>query len=190
MTKSKAKSSTFRSTQGDFRLQTKRHTFVLHTPRVPSRSCSPVHQRPISPSLTSSPPRTKVTFADFTSATRVSSKRKNKTMQKIGSPAPSLHFRSSGGRNGGSSGSSRASPLATECHTKRRVGVHPSGSYSSLGGLTPTLTIVPPPLSSSIKSHPSAPRFDVTPLLMPLLHHRWWISLNLVVAEVLRQTHH
>jgi hypothetical protein len=177
MTKSKVKSSTLCSTQGNFRLQTKRHTFILHTSRVPSRNCSPVHQGSISPYPTSSPPRTKVTFvdfADFTSAARVSSKRKNKTMQKTGSPALSLHCHSSGGRNGGSSGSSRASPLATERHTERRVGVHPSGSCPSLSGLTPTLTTVPPPPSSFVKSHPSAPPFDATPPpppLMPLLHH-------------------
>lgn len=75
MTKSKAKSFTLRSHQGDFRLQPKRHPSALHTFRVQSRSCSSVHP----PSTTSTPPRTKVAFADFadfSSAARVSSKRK------------------------------------------------------------------------------------------------------------------
>ncbi|KAJ6892975.1 hypothetical protein NC652_027086 [Populus alba x Populus x berolinensis] len=60
MTKSKAKSSTIRSSQGDFKLQSKQRL----TPRmakVQSRSCSPVQ----SPSPTSIPPRSKVAFADF-----------------------------------------------------------------------------------------------------------------------------
>ncbi|KAL3565178.1 hypothetical protein D5086_033224 [Populus alba] len=60
MTKSKAKSSTIRSGQGDFKLQSKQRL----TPRmakVQSRSCSPVQ----SPSPTSIPPRSKVAFADF-----------------------------------------------------------------------------------------------------------------------------
>ena len=84
MTKSKVKSSNLRSTQGDFQLQTKRHV-SLPTPRVQSRSCSPVQHGCISPSSTSTPPRMKVAFADFadfSSAVRVSSKRKNRTMQK------------------------------------------------------------------------------------------------------------
>jgi len=96
----------------------------------------------------------KVLFADFTdfsSAVRVSSKRKNRTMYKTGSPAPSLNHHSSGGRNSGSSSSSKVSHLATDRHTKRRVGVHPSVSCPSSGGLTPTPTSIPPP------------PFDVTP---------------------------
>ena len=82
MTKSKTKSSLLRSTQGDFWLQTNRHTYASRTPMVQSRSCSLVQRGSISSTLTSTPSRTKVAFADFSSATRVSSKHKNKTMQK------------------------------------------------------------------------------------------------------------
>ena len=82
MTKSKTKSSLLRSTQGDFWLQTNRHTYASRTPMVQSRSCSLVQHGSISSTPTSTPSRTKVAFADFSSATRVSSKHKNRTMQK------------------------------------------------------------------------------------------------------------
>ncbi|KAJ6970406.1 hypothetical protein NC653_034866 [Populus alba x Populus x berolinensis] len=120
------------STQGDFRFQTNCHAFASRTPRVHSRSCSPVQYGFISPSPTSTPPRTKVVFAnfiDFSSLARVSSKRKNKTMQKNGFLAQSLHPPSSGGCNGRSSSCSRASPLPTE----RLVEYNPSGSCLGLG---------------------------------------------------------
>jgi hypothetical protein len=153
MTKFKAKSSTLHSTQGDFQLQTKRHAPASHTPKVQSRSCSPVQHGSISPSPTSTPPRTKVAFADFSNVARVSSKRKNITMQKKGSPAPSLHRPSSGGRNDGSSSSSKASPLPIKCPIECPVGFNPSFCLGS-GGLTRTPTTVPPPQSCSVKSHP------------------------------------
>ena len=154
MTKFKAKSSTLHSTQGDFQLQTKRHAPASHTPRVQSRICSPIQHDSISPSLTSTPPRMKVAFADFSNAARVLSKRKNITMQKKGSPSPSLHRPSSGGRNDGSSSSSKASPLLIKCPIECPVRFNPSSSCPGLGGLTRTPTTVPPPQSSSVKSHP------------------------------------
>jgi len=80
-------------------------------------------------------------------------------MQKIGSPAPSLHPPSFGGRNGGSSGSSRASPLPTE----RLVGFNPRGSCLGSGGLNPALSTISPSQPSSGKSHHSAFPFGVTP---------------------------
>jgi len=169
MIKSKVKSSNLRSTQGDFRLQTKRHAFALPTPRVQSRSCSPIQHGSISPSPTSIPPRTKVAFADFpdfSSAARVSSKRKNITMQKKGSPTPSLHRPSFGGRNGGSSSSFKARPLPAEHLTEHPTGFNPSGSHWCLGGLTPTSNTVPPPQSSSVRSHPLVIPFAVTPSLV------------------------
>ena len=83
-------------------------------------------------------------------------------MQKKGSPAPSLHCPSSGGRNGGSSGSSRARPLPTERLTERPAGFNPSSSHRGSGGLTPTPTTVLPPQSSSVRSHPSAIPSTVT----------------------------
>ncbi|KAJ6911995.1 hypothetical protein NC652_022316 [Populus alba x Populus x berolinensis] len=64
--KSKAKSSALCSGQGDFQLQLKRRP-AMHMARVQSRSCSPVQ----SPSLTSTPPRSKVAFADFANFSNV-----------------------------------------------------------------------------------------------------------------------
>ncbi|KAL3571025.1 hypothetical protein D5086_028274 [Populus alba] len=162
MTKSKTKSSILRSTQGDFRFQTNCHAFASCTPRVHSRSCSPVQYGFISPSPTSTPPRTKVVFAnfvDFSSLARVSSKRKYKTMQKNGFLAQSLHPPSSGGCNGRSYSCSRTSPLPT----KRLVEYNPSGSCLGLGGLNPTLSIVSPSQPSFGKSHPSSFPSGVTP---------------------------
>jgi len=164
MTKSKTNSSNLHSTQGDFRLQTKRHASASHTPRVQSRSCSLVQHGSISPSPTSTPPRTKVAFADFadfSSAARVLSKRKNKTMQKKGSLAPSLYPPSSDGRNNGSYSSSRANPLPIE----GPVGFNPRGSCLGSSGLTPAPSTVSPNQPSSGKCYPSTIPSGITPSL-------------------------
>ncbi|KAL3576433.1 hypothetical protein D5086_021716 [Populus alba] len=114
MMKSKAKSSAIRSSEGDFQLQSKQRP-ASHTARVQSRSCSPVQ----SPSSTSTPPRSKVAFADFvnfSSDARVSSSCRKKPMPMSSSPTPSFHCPSSGGRTSGSSGNSRAIPLNSDHH--------------------------------------------------------------------------
>ena len=173
MTKSKTNSSILCSTQGDFWLQTNRHASASCTPKVQSRSCSLIQHGFISPSPTSTPPRMKAIFADFTdllSTARVSSKHKNKTMQKNSSPAQSPHPPPSCGCNEDSFGSSRPSLLPTE----RLVGSNPRGSCPGSGGLNPAPSTVSPSLPSSGKGHPSVFPSGVTPPLLapPLLHPR------------------
>jgi len=79
--------------------------------------------------------------------------------KKKGSPAQSLHPPSSGGRNDGSSGSSRASPLPIE----RPVRYNRSGFCLVSGGHNPAPSTISPSQPSSGKSHPSAFPSNVTP---------------------------
>ena len=164
MTKSKAKSSIIRSSMDDFCLQSKRHTLALHTPRVPSRSCFPVHP----PSPTFTPPHTKVAFADFTdfsSVARVLSRQKNISMHKKGSLTPSLCYPSPTGHNGGFSCSSKAINLATDHNSKSWGVAHPSRSCPSSGCLSSTSSTIPPTYSF-VKSHPYVicPRVSPSPV--------------------------
>ncbi|KAJ6973808.1 hypothetical protein NC653_033974 [Populus alba x Populus x berolinensis] len=135
MTKSKVKSSITRSSMDDFRLQSNRHTSASHTSRDQSRSCSPIH--PTSPTFT--PPYTKAALADFTvfsSDARVSSRRKNKSMRKKGSPAPSGH-------NGDFSGCSKSTPLVSDPNSKCHGVAHLSRPCPSSGDIASTSSTVP-----------------------------------------------
>ncbi|KAL9384427.1 hypothetical protein Peur_021437 [Populus x canadensis] len=89
MTKSKTKTSSFKTTQGDFSLQVPCHGSASRLPRALSRSRSPIHHGVTSPSST---PRRKPILADFVSPSsevRVSSKRRNKFKQRNPSASPS-----------------------------------------------------------------------------------------------------
>ena len=82
MTKSKAKTSSFKTTQGDFSLQVPCHGSAPRLTRALSRSRSPIHHSVTSPSST---PRRKAILADFVSpsgAARVSAQCKTKPTQR------------------------------------------------------------------------------------------------------------
>ncbi|KAG6736706.1 hypothetical protein POTOM_060408 [Populus tomentosa] len=152
MTKSKVKSSITRSSMDDFRLQSNRHTSASHTSRDQSRSCSPIH--PTSPTFT--PPYTKVALADFTvfsSDARVSSRRKNKSMRKKGSPAPSGH-------NGDFSSCSKSTPLVSDPNSKCHGVAHLSRPCPSSGDIASTSSTVPSMFCPEISLSPVGATHD------------------------------
>ena len=109
-------------------------------------------------------------------------------MQKKGSPVQSLHPPFSGSCNGGSSGTSRVSPLPTE----RQVGYNLEVLvWAQAVPTLPCLLFLPlnHPMKRATLQH--FPLMSLFPLLAPPLLHPWWqISLCLVVAEMLPRTHH
>lgn len=133
MAKSKNKSSILRSVQRDFRLHASRQTFASRMPRAQSHSRSPVLQDLMSPSDQAfTPPGTRVVFADLAGSpreARISSKRRNRAMQKNSPSAQSSSSPASCERNDSSFGSTRPSILSRE-HSGRS---NPGGSYPGSG---------------------------------------------------------
>jgi len=122
MTKSKAKASLYKTTQGDFSLQVPCHGSASRLPRALSRSRSPIPHGVTSPSST---PRRKTVLADFVSPSsdvRVSAKCRTKPKQR--NPHSSA---SPSDCTEGSSKHPRTNPGSKECS----VGFHQGSSHSS-----------------------------------------------------------
>jgi len=127
MTKSKAKTSSFKTTQGDFSLQVPCHGSALRLTRALSRSRSPIHHGVTSPSST---PRRKAVLADFVSpsgAARVSAQRKTKPTQRNSNSSVS-----SSAYTEGSSKNPRTHLASKEC----LVGFHQGSPHSGPGNPT------------------------------------------------------
>ena len=135
------------------------------------------------------PPRTMVVFSDLAGPShgaRVSSKLRNKAMQKNSPSAQSSPFSASYDRNEGSSGNSRSSISSSE----HLVGSNPSGSYPGSGQTNPGSSTNSPPLPASGKglSTPCLSGASPTLLAFPLSHPWRKTGLCLEVIGVLPQT--
>lgn len=135
MTKSKIKTTFLKTVQGDFSLPVTRHGSASRATRALSRSRSPVQQAINSASPVSTPrktPRKKAVLADFVtplSGVRVSSKHRNKPMQRN---SPSHSSTTPSACNEGSSGNLRSPIAPSAC----LAGSYPKCSYPGSGDPT------------------------------------------------------
>jgi len=135
MTKSKAKTSSFKTTQGDFSLQVPCHGSAPRLTRALSRSRSPIHHGVTSLSST---PRRKAVLVDFVSpsgATRVSAQRKSKPTQRNSNSSVSPSACTEG-----SSKNPRTHLASKECLVGFHQGSPHSGPSNPTQGSSPVLS--------------------------------------------------